>query len=354
MLHKVGLLGRDNPEQVPFAYKVYKRSDANGAVLAAGFKRTFARDVKVEFLGVFDTVASVGVLVKTNLPFTAANSAVKTFRHALSLDERRAKFQPNLYHRPSPNPAKDPQHASPVVAPASYFNFNRFGSEMMAEGADINKRFSFKTSPTSNLNSDRSDIGKDQVPPDGVLSEDAEVAATDVLEVWFSGCHADVGGGSVTDSVSLSLSQVTLHWMLREVVSSQCGIRFDHEALRRLDFNPDQFNVGQLHLQLQPQPQPTESNPDTLEAETPLHDQLTMDAAGWGAPMWWILELMPLQLSNQDGKGVWRTYWSIHLGKGRKIPDIGPKFHVSVRDRMKSLKYRPKAEWVAGTEQYVK
>lgn len=131
----------------------------------------------------------------------------------------------------------------------------------------------------------------------------------------FSTCTvsfcADVGGGSVTDSVSLSLSQITLHWMLREVVSSQCGIIFDHEALQRLDFNPDQFNVGQLHLQLQPQPQPqpTESNPDTLEAETPLHDQLTMEVAGWGAPMWWILELIPLQLSNQDGKGVWRTYW---------------------------------------------
>ena len=80
-------MGRDNPEQVPFAYKVYKRTDADGEILAAGFKQTFARDVTVEFLGVFDTVASVGVVLKKNLPFTTANSAVKTFRHALSLDE---------------------------------------------------------------------------------------------------------------------------------------------------------------------------------------------------------------------------------------------------------------------------
>lgn len=83
----MGLLAKDNAEQVPFAYKVYNRSDDAANTLAAGFKRTFARDVKVEFLGVFDTVASVGVLVRKNLPFTAANSAVKTFRHALSLDE---------------------------------------------------------------------------------------------------------------------------------------------------------------------------------------------------------------------------------------------------------------------------
>ncbi|KZP18957.1 hypothetical protein FIBSPDRAFT_1045887 [Athelia psychrophila] len=351
MLYKVGLLGRDNPEQVPFAYKVYKRSDDNGAVLAAGFKRTFARDVKVEFLGVFDTVSSVGVLVKKNLPFTAANSAVKTFRHALSLDERRAKFQPNLYHRPSPNPAKDPQHASQVVPHVSYFK--RLGREMMAEGANIKKRLSFKRSPrTSSLSSDHSDMSKDEAPADVGLSEDAELDVTDVKEVWFSGCHADVGGGCVTDSVSLSLAQITLHWMLREVVASQCGIIFDNEALQRLDFNYNQFIVAQL--QLQPQPQPIEANQDPLDAETPLHDQLTIKAAGWGAPMWWILELMPLEFSNQDGRGVWHTYWSIHLGRGRKIPDIGPKFHVSVGDRMKNLKYRPNAQWVSGTEQYVK
>lgn len=33
------------------------------------------------------------------MPFTTANTTIKIFRHALSLDEHRAKFQPNLYHR---------------------------------------------------------------------------------------------------------------------------------------------------------------------------------------------------------------------------------------------------------------
>ena len=34
-----------------------------------------------------DTVASVGMLMSKTLPFTTANTTIKTFRHALSLDE---------------------------------------------------------------------------------------------------------------------------------------------------------------------------------------------------------------------------------------------------------------------------
>jgi uncharacterized protein (DUF2235 family) len=34
-----------------------------------------------------DTVESVGILWSRSLPFTNSNTAIKTFRHALSLDE---------------------------------------------------------------------------------------------------------------------------------------------------------------------------------------------------------------------------------------------------------------------------
>ena len=50
---KIGLLSKDNVEQVPFAYKLYKRTDAAGIALAAGFKQTFSRDVGIEFVGVW-------------------------------------------------------------------------------------------------------------------------------------------------------------------------------------------------------------------------------------------------------------------------------------------------------------
>jgi uncharacterized protein (DUF2235 family) len=48
-----------------------------------------------------DTVNSVG-LIPRRLPFTTSNKVVKTFRHAVSLDERRAKFKANLWNRPNP------------------------------------------------------------------------------------------------------------------------------------------------------------------------------------------------------------------------------------------------------------
>ena len=46
-----------------------------------------------------DTVNSVG-LIPRRLPFTTSNTVVNTFRHAVSLDERRAKFKANLWNRP--------------------------------------------------------------------------------------------------------------------------------------------------------------------------------------------------------------------------------------------------------------
>lgn len=90
MLHKVGLLPRDNDAQMPFAYALFKREDAEGLELCEGFKRTYCQDVKIEFVGVWDTVASVGVIASRTLPFTNSNSSIRVFRHALALDEVRS------------------------------------------------------------------------------------------------------------------------------------------------------------------------------------------------------------------------------------------------------------------------
>lgn len=52
-----------------------------------------------------DTVCSVGILPR-QLPFTASNTTVRFFRHALALDERRATFLVNPWHLRS----KDDNH----------------------------------------------------------------------------------------------------------------------------------------------------------------------------------------------------------------------------------------------------
>lgn len=54
--------------------------------------------VKIEFLGLWDTVSSVGWLWNpTTFPYTANNPCVKTVRHALAIDERRAYYVQNAW-----------------------------------------------------------------------------------------------------------------------------------------------------------------------------------------------------------------------------------------------------------------
>lgn len=48
---------------------------------------------------------SVGLIPK-RLPFTTSNTIVRTFRHAVSLDERRSKFKVNLWNRPTEDEQK--------------------------------------------------------------------------------------------------------------------------------------------------------------------------------------------------------------------------------------------------------
>ncbi|KAJ7785342.1 hypothetical protein DFH07DRAFT_7752 [Mycena maculata] len=99
MIETVGLIDTGNEELVPFAYEFYLERH-KGVVtkeateIAAKFKKTFSRDVRVHFVGVWDTVSSVGVFRGKPLPLTSSAGHICTFRHALALDERRVKFLP--------------------------------------------------------------------------------------------------------------------------------------------------------------------------------------------------------------------------------------------------------------------
>ncbi|EGO30045.1 hypothetical protein SERLADRAFT_366014 [Serpula lacrymans var. lacrymans S7.9] len=88
MIEKVGLIHKGNEEQIPFAYELYANPKSR-------FRRTFSRkNVKVHFVGVWDTVSSIGIVREKNLPFTITLDHICYFRHALALDERRVKFLP--------------------------------------------------------------------------------------------------------------------------------------------------------------------------------------------------------------------------------------------------------------------
>ncbi|KAF9013136.1 hypothetical protein BDQ17DRAFT_1386764 [Cyathus striatus] len=322
-LHKTGLLPRDNESQVPFAYKLYKREDKDGIELCAGFKQTYCQNVKVEFLGVWDTVASVGILLSRSLPFTNSNTSIRTFRHALSLDEHRTKFRPNTYHRTAPDPAsaaKDPQHASLVVSRGGNGpNQSDVSSSSNSNGKPPARGWTKRFQPSKSYIPDVEDDG---VPDD-------------VLEVWFSGCHTDIGGGSMPNATKSELADISLRWMMREVVKSGCGIQFDPAALVRAS------------IELISEPNEATIESDKVDALTSLHDGLTENF------LWWILEVIPFGYSWQDEKGKWHKTFVPNFGRGRTINDPKPIFHATVKERIQGMKYTPKAKWAKGSETYI-
>jgi uncharacterized protein (DUF2235 family) len=89
---------------IPFAWDIFRRQ--RNKAIYTGFHQTFARMVKVHFLGLWDTVSSVGWAWNPQyLQFTANNPIVEVVRHAVALDERRVYFIQNLWgHDPELHP----------------------------------------------------------------------------------------------------------------------------------------------------------------------------------------------------------------------------------------------------------
>jgi uncharacterized protein (DUF2235 family) len=105
MLHIVGLLTKGNEGLIPYAIRMIKCKAIDFGV-AADFKKTFSRECKPHFVGVWDTVSSLGwVYNAVHFPFPrATNPDFQMVRHAVSIDERRAFFRQNLFGTPqSPN-----------------------------------------------------------------------------------------------------------------------------------------------------------------------------------------------------------------------------------------------------------
>lgn len=86
MLLKVGLLPKGNLQQVQFAYDMYKDNSKRGFDQSKLFKSTFGINVDIQWIGVWDSVSSVGFYPR-ELPFTNSNHIVKNFTHAVALDE---------------------------------------------------------------------------------------------------------------------------------------------------------------------------------------------------------------------------------------------------------------------------
>ncbi|SRR6266446_5514181 len=98
MVHRCGLLEPGQEQLVPYASRVFRSVAKQDWSVSRDFNGTFGRPVKVRFLGLWDTVSSVGwAWDPESLPFTRNNADVETVRHAVAIDERRAFFRQNLW-----------------------------------------------------------------------------------------------------------------------------------------------------------------------------------------------------------------------------------------------------------------
>ncbi|KIJ04891.1 hypothetical protein PAXINDRAFT_94168, partial [Paxillus involutus ATCC 200175] len=99
MIYEVGLIKTMTEKQIATAYEHYmavRWRKLHAKDIASAFKRMFCwEDAHVHFVGVWDTVSSVG-LVKEDAFLSSSSSGEHAchFRHALALDERRVKFLP--------------------------------------------------------------------------------------------------------------------------------------------------------------------------------------------------------------------------------------------------------------------
>ncbi|KAG8944244.1 vacuolar protein sorting-associated protein 45 [Tulasnella sp. 424] len=220
MLNKIGLLPVSNEEHMSFAYKQYTDISPGNENRAKLFKETFSVPVEIAFMGVWDTVASCGIIGR-HLPFTASNHIIRIFRHALALDERRGKFKPNQWHRTT-HSAKgaenDPNRATTVVPLTSGTRTKETLDDYIQSARDGHRSRTRMESVWSD----------DQEAYDSATKREE----SDVKEVWFPGCHADVGGGSVKNGTKHCLANASLVWMVNNIIQADVGIVFTRNAFQ--------------------------------------------------------------------------------------------------------------------------
>jgi uncharacterized protein (DUF2235 family) len=107
MIRNVGLLSPQNSHRVSDAYGVYRNRDASADTIAAEqFRARYSRDIKIKFLGVWDTVGALGIplsalhwLNAKEYAFhdTELSGIVQNAAHAVAIDEHRVDYQVALW-----------------------------------------------------------------------------------------------------------------------------------------------------------------------------------------------------------------------------------------------------------------
>ena len=224
---------------------------------------------------------------RSKFPYTARSSA-KVIRHAVSIDERRAKFRSDLISeaktsRPNEkhNSPTNGQKTSPGrgrmtnLATPNQANVNRFRRRSQyrstvdvngvasprlsaVDGGRLNPQQGLKDHSRSMSSANARNVASDvasiktsnsvdsyqpeQYPNIEDDDEEDEVAEQDIEELWFPGCHADLGGGwPLADGEESPLSHGPLVWMVRE--AQRAGLEFDSDKLLRFKCCDEDYEI---------------------------------------------------------------------------------------------------------------
>ncbi|KAJ4141988.1 hypothetical protein NW754_014778 [Fusarium falciforme] len=409
MLDYIGLLSHGNEEMVKFAWKAFAqwqgREQTTGDDKEAeearkkrdemfrfmkGFRETFSRPVgRIRFLGLFDTVNSVprfetAWMQRSKFPYTARSSA-KVIRHAVSIDERRAKFRQDLMYQDLPNKKHDKHHHLGQVIDDlregvhGHDDRGRRDSQIAEERKRRGSTYAPYRARSKSCQRGRSKQRCDAdtmsnlsgLPLSEMNYADEDESGQDIDEVWFSGGHADVGGGWEMLENTKSTSHIPLAWMVRE--AQRAGLPFDAEKVSEMgccaahEWNEEKEDRGRLtsipDLRVSstnggPSRTPTMPTDEKTEKDSQgcfhdimhgacsarIHDSLEY-GQGLGAmavTAWKIMEFLPFRRMDLQSDGSWRPIrWPLPCGEVRDIPD-GVRIHGSVIRRMKmDENYRP-------------
>ncbi|KAL8815503.1 MAG: hypothetical protein Q9223_005361 [Gallowayella weberi] len=411
------------------------------------FRETFSRPVRrIRFMGLFDTVNSVprfenAWMQRTKFPYTARSTA-KVIRHA---NPRRAKFRSDLvsdtkaskerarhlrhrrnhrHHRQDPHDRsaddnktdgnrtekldeddvfskrvqpdrfRRPSQVRPVPEASKRSRersttgeASRLGDRLTSQ--DMPRLRSLSPMPgggeSCSVHSVGSQLSLVPPTPDEDENDLDELEEQDIEELWFPGCHADLGGGwPLHPDEDAALSHVPLVWMVRE--AQRAGLELDRDKMMTLnccDLDPRMLDATFPSTKPEDGPQiPTfevtsPSNPDLfssphseheqpgwhagLEPEQPqmsdfhrrlhhastkgvLHDCLEFNN---GLPplsvlSWKIMEYMPFRRMDLRPDGSWKAItFPLPMGEVRDIPEDAKIHHSAIRRMECNENYRP-------------
>lgn len=188
LLYRCGLPGKNVENFEDYfdeAYRLYTPIEKDCKEITA-FRDKHShmlRDCKIHFLGIWDTVKSYGGIYPIILPHLRHNPCVNIVRHALALNERRSWFNATTWGR---------------------LNLDDCGAAKRLTKTELDEL-------------------KKQI----------------IEEVWFRGCHSDIGGGDA----EANTAKIALRWMLGEAAAAGVRLNSDGKMILKDDDAPGPVEI---------------------------------------------------------------------------------------------------------------